>query len=218
MMKKLILIALSLIFILSGTVSAQNTETDPLYRDLISEITAILEGQPSGNLKAEEDYSVVISWLTGQPASVNLGYALKDVDGNGVQELLVGENIPNNNGTVLYDMYTIREGKLLHVFDGWDRNRYYLCSNGNFMNEGSSGAMQSSFAYYIYAKGDMIFIRSVIYDATMEPEGPWFVSYDVPNITADPDAAFEEISEEEAKVLSGGYRYELLELTPFINK
>ncbi|MBQ6509177.1 MAG: hypothetical protein IJI07_06870 [Flexilinea sp.] len=216
MMKKLILITLSFVFLLAGIASAQDSDIDPLYQDLINELTGILKGQDSGKLTVEKDYSVVISWLTGQPASVKIGYVLKDVDGNGVQELLVGENYGESDaGTVLYDMYTIRDGELLHVFDGWDRNRYYLCDNGNFINQGSSGAMQSNFAYYIYAKGDMIFIRSVIYDATMEPEGPWFISYEVPYII-DVEPSWTEISESDANALNDQFTYVRLDLTPFI--
>ena len=216
MMKNLILITLTFVFLLAGIASAQDTDIDPLYQDLINELTGILKGQDSGKLTVEEDYSVVISWLTGQPASVKIGYVLKDVDGNGVQELLVGENYGESDaGTVLYDMYTIRDGELLHVFDGWDRNRYYLCDNGNFINQGSSGAMQSNFAYYIYAKGDMIFIRSVIYDATMEPEGPWFISYEVPYII-DVEPSWTEISESDANALNNQFTYVRLDLTPFI--
>ena len=216
MMKKLILITLSFVFLLAGIASAQDSDIDPLYQDLINELTGILKGQDSGKLTVEKDYSVVISWLTGQPASVKIGYVLKDVDGNGVQELLVGENYGESDaGTVLYDMYTIRDGELLHVFDGWDRNRYYLCDNGNFINQGSSGAMQSNFAYYIYAKGDMIFIRSVIYDATMEPEGPWFISDEVPYII-DVEPSWTEISESDANALNDQFTYVRLDLTPFI--
>ena len=217
-MKRLILLTLTLVLILSGAVSAQDNEIEPVYRDFLEEIYRIIDGQPTGNLEVEKDYSVVIAWLTGQPASRNIGYTLKDVDGNGVRELLIGENWgESDDGTVLYDMYTIRDGKLLHVFSGWDRNRYYLCTNGNFLNKGSSGAMQSSTAYYIYAKGDMIFIRSVIYDATMEPEGPWFISYEVPYIM-DVEPSWTEISEKEANELNSRFTTIHLDLTPFVNK
>ena len=215
-MKRIIFIAIIAVFLLAGFASAQDTAPDPLYQDLINELTSIMKGQDNGKLTVEEDYSVMITWLTGQPASVNIGYALKDVDGNGVQELLVGENWGDSEqGTVLYDMYTIRDGKILHVFDGWDRNRYYLLTNGNFINQGSSGAMQSNSAYYIYAKGDLIFIRSVIYDATMAPEGPWFISYDVPYIM-DVEPCWTTISEADANALNSQFTAVRLDLTPFI--
>ena len=212
-MKRIIFVTLALLLLLSGTVTAQESEIEPVYQDLIGEIYHIMDGQPTGNLEVEEDYTVVVAWLTGQPASRNIGYTLKDVDGDGVREFLIGENWGNSDAeTVLYDMYTIRDGKLLHVFSGWDRN----CTNGNFLNMGSSGAMQSNTVYYIYAKGDMIFIRSVIYDATMEPEGPWFISYEVPYIM-DVEPSWTEISEDEAKALNDQFTTGHLELTPFIH-
>ncbi len=216
-MKKIFILIFVIVLMLTHLAAAQDNSLDPLYQDLINNITLLLDGQPNGELTVEDDYSVVFEWVKGQPASSNLGYVLKDIDGNGIQELLFGENYGDpQNGTVLYDMYTIKDGTLVHVFDGWDRNRYYLCTNGNFINEGSSGAMQSNTAYYIYAKGDMIFIRSVIYDQTMEPEGPWFISYEIPYITFDAEPSWTEISESDAKELNSQFTSVHLELTPFL--
>ena len=84
-MKKIILMTLALLLLLSGTASAQESEIEPVYQDLIGEIFHIMDGQPTGNLEVDEDYTVVVAWLTGQPASRNIGYTLKDVDGNGVR-------------------------------------------------------------------------------------------------------------------------------------
>lgn len=216
-MKKIIILLLAMLLLFTAAVSAEEQTVDPLYQNMIDELFHILDGQDSGVLTVEKDYTVIFAWLKGHPASVNLGYVIRDVDGNGTDELLIGENTPLGE-TVLYNMFTIRDGELVNVFSGWDRNRYYLCTNGNFINEGSSGAMQSSTIYYIYAKGEMIFIRSVIYDATMEPEGPWFVSYEKGWISDEPDPTLQEISQEKAMELSGAFTYETLELTPFLKK
>lgn len=216
-MKKILIVLLAMLLLFTAAVSAEEQAPDPLYQNMIDELFHILDGQDSGALTVEEDYTVIFAWLKGHPASMNLGYAIRDVDGNGTDELLIGENTPLGE-TVLYNMFTIRDGELVNVFNGWDRNRYYLCTNGNFINEGSSGAMQSSTIYYIYAKGEMIFIRSVIYDATMEPQGPWFVSYEKGWINDEPDPTLQEISQEKAMELSGAFTYETLELTPFLKK
>ena len=61
----------------------------------------------------------------------------------------------------------------------------------------------------------MIFIRSVIYDSTMWPEGPWFISYEVPYIM-DVEPCWTEISEEEANQLNDQFTFVHLDLTPFI--
>ena len=177
-MKRLILLTLTLVLILSGAVSAQDNEIEPVYRDFLEEIYRIIDGQPTGNLEVEKDYSVVIAWLTGQPASRNIGYTLKDVDGNGVRELLIGENWgESDDGTVLYDMYTVRDGKLLHVFSGWDRNRYYLCTNGNFLNKGSSGAMQEGARSH---SPSVVTVRSLITMAISAVRGHFFSRHHLP--------------------------------------
>ena len=85
---------------------------------------------------------------TVEETLAGVGYALYDVDGNGVQELIIadtGEGLWDNR---ILNMYTIREDKPVTVIDGWARNRYYILGDGRIYYEGSGGAAYTTFATY----------------------------------------------------------------------
>lgn len=115
---------------------------------------------------------------------LTIGYTRIDIDGNGVEELIFGEYGEDSFGTVIYDIYTISNGEMLHTVFGWERNFYYLCGNGIIGNYGSGGAVSNETAYFNY-HGQMLwgenydndgFIESVIYGGWRDEAHPWFYS------------------------------------------
>lgn len=81
-----------------------------------------------------------------------VGYTLYDIDGNGIEELIIadtGEGIWDNR---ILLMYTLHDGKPVLLIDGWDRNRYYLLNDYTIYNEGSGGASYTIFATYRMAE------------------------------------------------------------------
>lgn len=78
-----------------------------------------------------------------------LGYALKDLDGNGVEELIIG--VPGTNsfgskgGDMIFALFTLRGNTPVKLAQSWARNRHYLASDGRIYNEGSANASSSSF-------------------------------------------------------------------------
>lgn len=70
-----------------------------------------------------------------------VGYAIEDVDGNGIPELLIGEIGEWGGGSgAFFDLYTLTDGQPVRVFASSERERYYLCQDGAIAAEGSSGA------------------------------------------------------------------------------
>lgn len=151
------------------------------------------------------DFSVIICM-----SRYSVGYRIEDIDGNGTEELIFGENWGDH--TVIYDIYTIFEGELVHVLDGWDRNRYYLCENGMIANEGSGGAAHSNYAYFTFDGVELHLAEAVIYDGDKDRENPWFYSveseYDAENA--------EPISEERAAEIINQYVYCDRTFFPFV--
>ena len=186
-------------------------EISPIYQDFIGSITQILNGEPSGRYGPKEDYSVMFELQSAWQGEKTLGYTLLDVEGDETDELVFGEMKSDLTGTPLYDLYTIRNGEIVHVFDGWDRNRYYLAQGGVFVRQGSNGASNFFTAYYGYSNGELHFIYSVIYDANRNPSSPWFLSY-----TSELDsAAAMPISQADAQSIMGSYTGRHLNLTSF---
>lgn len=96
-------------------------------------------------------YEAVIGCM-GENALNDMGYAMKDINEDGTQELLIME--VSNQGQTSYHgerilaLYTIVNDEAHFLAGGWARNRYFLLEDGRIYNEGSSGADDSSFETY----------------------------------------------------------------------
>ena len=88
----------------------------------------------------------------------NLGYLIKDIDGDGVDELLLGENDSNpekNYDGLIYDLYTYADGKIKHLFSGHPRNAFHLTENNDFVCEWSTSADTYGKIFYHYENGEL---------------------------------------------------------------
>ena len=87
-----------------------------------------------------------------EEALSNVGYAMKDINGDGTQELLI--MVVSDRGETSYfgerilAMYTIVQDEVQFLAGGWARDRYFLLNDSRIYNEGSSGADDSSFETY----------------------------------------------------------------------
>ena len=83
---------------------------------------------------------------------VNIGYMIADISGDGIPELLIGENaadgVNSGESAYIYDAYTCVDGKPVTVFEGWVRNSQRWMGNGWFFNFGSGGAMYNIFGQF----------------------------------------------------------------------
>lgn len=173
-------------------------------------ITKIAEGINAGlQLENIEELGISEAFLMAKESN-RFGYTRLDVDGNGVDELLLGELGNEEEADVVYNMYTLSNGTLTQVMNGWERNRFYLCENGEFANEGSNGASNSTYAYYNYAGNELTLKEAVIFEYTADAENPWFYSTestDVQNATS--------IKEDQALQIMDSYHYQDVDYTLF---
>lgn len=176
------------------------------YQKLISAVRKCIAGEEV-EMPEEYDFSVAIHMFPGD----TLGYFIEDIDGDGTEELVIGDTWGEDH-TFIYNIYTMSGGELVRVADGWDRNRYYLCENGMIANEGSSGAANSSYAYFTFDGTELHLIESIIYDGFKNPENPWF--YSTESVY---DAEYAEpVSEEQAREIMSRYVYKKLSFIPFV--
>lgn len=85
-------------------------------------------------------------------ALASIGYTFYDVDGNGIDELIIVDTGEKEWHNRILLMYTLHDDKPALLADGWARNRYYLLNDGTIYNEGSSGAAYTSFGTYRIAE------------------------------------------------------------------
>ena len=77
------------------------------------------------------------------------GYALLDIDQDGVEELLIGDDF-GGGLYAIYDIYTFDSDRhqLLHLLSGGERDRYHLTASGLLAETGSSSATDSFVKYW----------------------------------------------------------------------
>ena len=132
----------------------------------------------------------------------NLGYYLTDIDGDGIEELMIGATGENAYTGMFYDLYTIVNDQRALVVSSGERDRYYLCVDGTVANEGSGGASNSVDNYYNLVSGQLEFKEGVFLDAYSHPENPWFYT-----TTSTMEDYSNPISEEEGRNVISKYVY-----------
>ena len=100
-----------------------------------------------------------------------LGYALLDLDNDGTDELIIANDAERQ---VIYDLYSLVDGKVVHVFTGWDRNSYELREGCRILNVGSNGAALTDYVYCHLSKGQLVTDSLIRFDAATDPDHPWF--------------------------------------------
>ena len=80
----------------------------------------------------------------------NIGYVIEDINGDGIPELLIGEDMVGyyddiTDESYIYNGYTYKDGEIVCFLEGWARSSYRWMGNGNFFYTGSSRAMSSMF-------------------------------------------------------------------------
>lgn len=145
------------------------------YDALIHRTEKIIEMENYiGPFEAEEwtGISYAVFWEVFDDSS-NVGYCRKDIDGDGVDELLIGTG--NSEATdydswawgwdnTVYDMFTIKEGRLVQVFSGGERARFYLCENGVIKEEWANSAFNSGDCFYRFEDGELKLIEEFYND------------------------------------------------------
>lgn len=193
----------------------EQTAPRDYYKELIAAARECVEGNVVEEPEKYYDFSYMIyGHGANYGASLGLGYLIEDIDGNGTDELIFGQNDDWNG--VIYDLYTISDGELVHVFSGGERDRYYFCENGMIANEGADSAYVSVYAYYSFEEAEFHLVEAVIYNGEGDSDNSCFYStrtdypYDTKNM--------EPINREQAWKTIEKYVYECTTFIPFVEK
>jgi len=141
------------------------------------------------------------------------GWLLRDLDGDGIPELLLGADWGDGH-TVIFNIYRLDGAKAVRVVDGWSRSKYFLCSDGTLAHEWSGGADHWGRTYLRYGE-TLLPIESVF-----DRGGVWYHAKGLDALSLD-DTQLEDrcktIPRAEAEQLMERYtkQYEVLLFTPF---
>ena len=135
----------------------ENAETDWLalyapvfdsYKELFAVVKAYQQGIESPVDLSGSDYDLANNLSLYLESMAKPGFCLKDIDGNGVPELLVGLMTDDYfYSRIIAGLFTIEGETPETVFTSYTRSRYCLSSEGGFIYEGSGGAAYSDYYY-----------------------------------------------------------------------
>ena len=189
----------------SGTVSLTGYAA---YDALLAEIADL---RRSGASDVQTDFSHDL--LSANDYYQTPGWLLRDLDGDGTSELLLGADWGDGYG-VIFNIYRLDGAKAVRVVDGWSRSQYFLCSDGTLAHEWSGGADHWGRTYLRYGE-TLLPIESVF-----DRGGVWYHAKGLDALSLD-DTQLEDrcktIPRAEAEQLMERYtkQYEALPFTPF---
>ena len=180
----------------------------PEYDEVLANIcdlrfagTQGIETEFSSDLLTANDYYQTPGWL------------LRDLDGDGIPELLLGSNWDEGHA-VIFNVYRSGGTRAVRVVNGWNRNRWYLCTDGSLANEGSSSAFESTYSYYRYTSGELQHLETLLYLDDGSGGSPWRYSVTTDQYVNSGD--FHSVTEAEATAVMDKYTHETLAFTPFV--
>ena len=166
-----------------------NHPEDEAYQIVLNDLRGLLEGiwnnqedHPDWLQEFQDaDYSWVYYYYPN-----DCGYIIQDIDGDGVHELLIGRSYDDGERHIevgnIYDMFSYRNGELIHVCSSGERDRYSLCEDGTIKRMASGSAFDTRQAFYSYQDGELTFIEAAVFDQRFADdngfESAWFHSLD----------------------------------------
>jgi beta-lactamase regulating signal transducer with metallopeptidase domain len=178
-----------------------------LYDNLLKEIADYCYGLAPSAKAPDCSYLIFNEHIDPMFA---IGIKVMDLDKNGQNDLLVSAyNGLYGTRDYVYDAYTIKEGKLVHLLSGGERSRYYLHEDGYIEHQWAGGAALSGTDFYRLVDGSLTFVERVTYDADYAVESglaadlpsvtgdmPWFHTTQIPG---DNHKGYKHITEQQAK-------------------
>lgn len=200
-------------------VSAKASGLDAAYEKIVNEYRQMIREKWDPEKVFNTELSSMIPDFYEMGAEKEVGYTLLDLDNDGKKELLIGETDTKEAvNRIIFDAYTLKNGKAEQIFVSASRDLYYLIEDEagpiEIVNEASNGAANSAWICYIVNGTQLKPVQSVTYDASEDEENPWFTSTD-----ADWDTSNDtSISESEAQRLIDSYatHYAKLDWTPIM--
>lgn len=126
---------------------AHDEELLAAYKAILRRSVEVLSS--GGDIEARDgEMGLLEASFTG---GSGVGYAMEDLTGDGVPELVLG----SMEDGMLYAVYTGSHGKPVLVLEGYYRNRCYYMGDGRFFSSGSASFLNSILASYVLSGDGM---------------------------------------------------------------
>ena len=127
--------------ILVNGAQAEEPAVPTVYEQILNRYRTALEENWDGQQLTDAGLNLMLRDVTPE----TVGYAVEDLDDNGIPELAIG-TISGDDfyGKLVFDLYTLdKDGEPVLIFSSIERDRYYYAGGNRFANLGSSSATDS---------------------------------------------------------------------------
>lgn len=133
------------------------------------------DGENAENILDPDNVCYILPHYESSLSLSEVGYALKDINGDGQPELFIARANSADSGQ-FYDLYTIKGGEVIHVISAGERSHYKLAEDNSIIHFGSSGAAHSSrYNCYLAPSTGMLAINyALIGDWDRNNDQPYF--------------------------------------------
>ena len=131
-----------------GQTSEQAIDPDLVYSELVERFRALVSDPFGQDSERDGEMGVLeMARAAGDNAVYEMGYLIEDLSGDGIPELAVG----GRNG-MINALYTLVDGKLELVFEGWYRSSYVYMGDGHFYYYGANSAAENGQGVFYLTK------------------------------------------------------------------
>lgn len=163
---------------------ASSYHIDVVYAEQIARYhTALIEKWDEGKYLDNGMSPLPAYYYEGNPLD-NVGFGFMDLDNDGYWELIIGAIQNAEQDPAVFEIWTRVDGEPVMVAQGSPRNRYVLqyVEEDNMWyvaNEGSNSAANSATYYLMLNEGKLEVTQGIVFDATVDEQNPWFMTYDL---------------------------------------
>lgn len=160
-----------------------------------------------------------VMFVDAQENLNDIGFTLKDINSDGIPELLVGErNHYSDGANQIFAAYTLKDGEPKLLFEGWSRNRYYLTKHGGFFNEASGGAAYVSETLYSVDGNGTLVCNGHYFTDINEDGSEIYFYYNTTgewDTSASEKVSYESLCELHPEFYEWANQVDFVEMTPF---
>lgn len=155
--------------------------TSPAYiyvGDFVGAYAEVIQKYKNAYASGSIDYGKAMEYGISEMAgySASAGYALKDLDKDGIPEMIVAGVGSNLDGdTMIFEIDTLKNGEVATLCTSSARDRYYLRTDSLVLNRGSSGAAYTT--YYLLSFKDGNFAPVIELSSDLDDNAAAFWHY-----------------------------------------
>ena len=170
--------------LVAETQSAVPYDIDGVYaRQIERYYTAISQQWDENAYWDHEMSSLAVYYYDGTPLD-NVGFTFMDLDGDGIQELIIGAILNSRRDPLVFEIWTTKNDTPVMLAQSGSHNRYYLQYSEDdelwsVAYEAENGAANRAVYYLQLADGEFQVIQGIVFDAFASESDPWFMAYDL---------------------------------------